>query len=207
MATTTKKSSASSKSRSNGTAKKTVSKSSSKSASKKSPLATKSGKEALMELFEHGLKDLYWVEKALTKSIPKMIRKAENEELANALEDHLEVTENQVDKLERIFNAIDKAARAKKCVGMEGILKEGEELMKEFDGPVLDSAIIAAAQKVEHYEMSSYMSLITLADTLDMPKESALLQEILAEEMEADKTLSRIAGTDAHQTAINAKAS
>lgn len=207
MATTTKKTTSASKSRSNGAAKKTSSKSPSKSAAKKSKTPEKSGKEALMELFEHGLRDLYWVEKALTKAIPKMIRKADNEELANALEDHLEVTENQVDKLERVFDAIDKAPRAKKCVGMEGILKEGEELMKEFDGPVLDSAIIAAAQKVEHYEMSSYMSLITLADTLDMPKESLLLQEILDEEMQADKTLSRIAGTDAHQTAINSRES
>lgn len=162
------------------------------------------GKEALMKLFEHALKDMYWVEKALTKAIPKMIKKAESEELISALEDHLEVTEGQVDKLERVFKAIDKTPRAKKCVGMAGIMEEGEELMKEFENePVLDGAIIAAASKVEHYEMSSYMSMITLAETLDLPKEAALLQEILNEEMEADKVLNSLAGTTAHEAVIS----
>lgn len=162
------------------------------------------GKEALMKLFEHALKDMYWVEKALTKAIPKMIKKAESEELISALEDHLEVTEGQVDKLERVFKAIDKTPRAKKCVGMAGIMEEGEELMKEFESePVLDGAIIAAASKVEHYEMSSYMSMITLAETLDLPKEAALLQEILNEEMEADKVLNSLAATTAHEAAIS----
>lgn len=162
------------------------------------------GKEALMKLFEHALKDMYWVEKALTKAIPKMIKKAESEELISALEDHLEVTEGQVDKLERVFKAIDKTPRAKKCVGMAGIMEEGEELMKEFESePVLDGAIIAAASKVEHYEMSSYMSMITLAETLDLPKEAALLQEILNEEMEADKVLNSLAGTTAHEAVIS----
>ena len=162
------------------------------------------GKEALMKLFEHALKDMYWVEKALTKAIPKMIKKAESDELISALEDHLEVTEGQVDKLERVFKAIDKTPRAKKCVGMAGIMEEGEELMKEFENePVLDGAIIAAASKVEHYEMSSYMSMITLAETLDLPKEAALLQEILYEEMEADKVLNSLAGTTAHEAAIS----
>jgi ferritin-like metal-binding protein YciE len=165
---------------------------------------TSDGKDALMKLFEHALKDMYWVEKSLTRAIPKMIRKAESEELISALEDHLEVTEGQVDKLERVFRAIDKTPRAKKCVGMAGIIEEGEELLKEFEGePVLDGAIIAAASKVEHYEMSSYMSMITLAETLDLPKEAALLQEILNEEMEADKLLNSLAGTIAHEAAIS----
>lgn len=160
-------------------------------------------KDELMKLFEHALKDMFWVEKALTRSIPKMIKKANSEELINALEDHLDVTENQVSKLERVFAAIDKTPRAKKCVGMEGILKEGEELMEEFAGPAIDAAIIAAAQKVEHYEMSSYMSMITLARTLDMVKEAAILEEVLAEEMEADKLLANIAATSAHEMILN----
>jgi len=165
---------------------------------------TSDGKEALMKLFEHALKDMYWVEKALTRAIPKMIKKAESEELISALEDHLEVTEGQVDKLERVFRAIDKTPRAKKCVGMAGIIEEGEELLSEFEGePVLDGAIIAAASKVEHYEMSSYMGMITLAETLDLPKEAALLQEILNEEMEADKVLNSLAGTTAHEAVIS----
>lgn len=166
--------------------------------------SAKSGKEELMKLFEHGLKDMFWVEKALTRAIPKMIKKASSEQLTNALEDHLEVTEGQVSKLERIFDAIDKAPRAKKCVGMEGILKEGEEIMEEFAGsPAIDAAIIAAAQKVEHYEMSSYISMITLARTLDMVKEAGILEKILAEEMEADKTLTDIAVRTEHKMAMN----
>jgi ferritin-like metal-binding protein YciE len=86
---------------------------------------------------------------------------------------------------------------------MEGIMKEGEELMEEFAGPAIDAAIIAAAQKVEHYEMSSYMSMITLARTLDMVKEAGLLEEVLAEEMEADKLLANIAATSAHEMILS----
>lgn len=175
----------------------------SKPSSSKSSAEESAGKEELMKLFEHGLKDMFWVEKALTKAIPKMIKKATSEELINALEDHLEVTENQVSKLERVFAAIDKAPRAKKCVGMEGILKEGEEIMEEFAGPAIDAAIIAAAQKVEHYEMSSYISMITLARTLDMVKEAAILEQVLAEEMEADKLLTNIAATSAHELILS----
>jgi ferritin-like metal-binding protein YciE len=155
-----------------------------------------------MKLFEHGLKDILWVEKALTKSIPKMIKKATSEELINALEEHLEVTEDQVSKVERVFAGIDKTPRAKKCTGMVGILTEGEELMAEFESPTLDAAIIMAAQKVEHYEMSSYISLITLARTLDLVKEADILQEILDEEMEADKLLTNIAVRSVHEMAI-----
>ena len=161
------------------------------------------GKEELMKLFEHGLKDMFWVEKTLTRAIPKMMKKATSEDLINALEDHLEVTEDQVSKLERIFEAIDKTPRAKKCIGMEGIIKEGEEIMEEFQGPAIDAAIITAAQKVEHYEMSSYMSLINLARTLDMVKEAGILEQILQEEMEADNILAKIAATSAHQLVLN----
>ena len=160
------------------------------------------GNEELMKLFEHGLKDMYWVEKALTKAIPKMIRKATSKDLKSALEEHLRATERQVTKLERVFHAIDKTARAKKCVGMDGILREGEELMGEFEKPILDSAIIVAAQKVEHYEMSSYISLISLAEVMDLVKEADVLQEILNEEMEADKLLTTLAISTVHQRAM-----
>ena len=152
-----------------------------------------------MKLFEHALKDMYWVEKALTKAIPKMIKKAKSQELKSALEDHLNVTEDQVSKLEKVFAGIDKKPQAKKCVGMDGIMKEGEELMEEFKGPVLDGAIIAAAQKVEHYEISSYAGMITLARTLDMPKEADILQKVLNEEMESDKILANIAIKETHK--------
>ena len=179
----------------NGTAKKAT-----QSASKESE--SMDGKEELMKLFEHALKDMYWVEKALTKAIPKMIKKATNEELIAALEDHLEVTEAQAERLEKVFQAIDKTPRGKKCVGMEGILNEGEEIMSEFEGPAINSAIIAAGGKVEHYEISSYMGMITLAETLNMPKEAALLQKSLQEEIESDQLLSRLAAKDSHQVAI-----
>ena len=171
-----------------------------------SEMEEKPGREELMKLFEHALKDIYWVEKALTKSIPKMIKKASSNDLIEALEDHLEVTEDQVDKVERVFAALDKAARGKKCVGMQGILDEGEELMKEFEkSPALDAAIIMAAQKVEHYEISSYSAMITLAETLNFPKEAGLLQEVLQQEMQADQLLAKLAANNVHQVAIAGK--
>ena len=160
------------------------------------------GDEEIMKLFEHGLKDMYWVEKTLTKAIPKMIRKASSPQLKSSLKQHLEVTERQVSKLERVFHAIDKTPRAKKCVGMDGIIREGEELMGEFSKPALDSAIIVAAQKVEHYEMASYISLISLAETMDLVKEADILQEILDEEMESDKILTTLAVSTVHQRAL-----
>lgn len=171
-----------------------------------SEMEGKPGREELMKLFEHALKDIYWVEKALTKSIPKMIKKASSNDLIEALEDHLEVTEDQVEKVERVFDAIDKTARGKKCIGMQGILDEGEEIMKEFEkSPALDAAIIMAAQKVEHYEMSSYMAMITLAETLNFPKEAELLQEVLQQEMQADQLLAKLAANNVHQVAISGK--
>jgi len=162
----------------------------SKSSGKKSEL---SGREDLNKLFEHSLKDMYWAEKALTKAIPKMIRNAESEALQSILEEHLGVTEMQVTKLEQVFGSIGVPARGKKCPGMEGIITEGNEIMEEFNSPAGDTAIIAAARKVEHYEISSYMAMISLADTLGMSKQSQLLKEILAEEQEADGILERFA--------------
>ena len=177
-----------------------------KAPAKKAParrMSMKNGHEELDKLFEHALKDIYWVEKALTKAIPKMIKKASSPQLIKALKDHLAATQNQVDMVERVFEGTGKTIRAKKCAGMEGILKEGDELMEESAGPALDSAIIAAGQKVEHYEISSYTSMITLARTLDYVKEADILQEILDEEMEADKLLTNISIEVAHQTAMD----
>jgi ferritin-like metal-binding protein YciE len=152
-----------------------------------------SGREDLNKLFEHSLKDMYWAEKALTKAIPKMIKNATSEELKSALEEHLTVTEGQVNKLEQVFESLEMAARGKKCPGIEGIITEGNELMEEFDSPAGDSAIIAAARKVEHYEISSYISMISLARTLQMTEQSELLSEILDEEREADAILEELA--------------
>ncbi|MCE3259508.1 MAG: hypothetical protein K0S12_1149 [Bacteroidetes bacterium] len=148
----------------------------------------------LMKLFEEELKDIYWAEKALTKAIPKMIKKATSEELIEALESHLEETENQVKRVERVFESIDKKPVAKKCEAMDGLIKEAEEIMKEAEeGAMRDAGIISAAQKVEHYEIASYGTLRTFAQTLGLNEAVTLLEEILDEEKNADEKLTQIA--------------
>src|SRR3954471_22972777 len=115
-----------------------------------------SHEEGFAKLFENELKDIYWAEKALTKALPKMAKKATAEELVEALENHLNETEMQVQKVEQVFEIIGKRAVAKKCEAMDGLIKEGEEIMKESEeGPMRDAGIISAAQKVEHYEIAT----------------------------------------------------
>ena len=148
----------------------------------------------LLKLFEDSLKDIYWAEKALTKAIPKMVKKATSDELVQALEDHLEVTENQVEKVEQVFEIIGKKPVAKKCDAMNGLIKEAEGIMKEAEeGAMRDAGIIAAAQKVEHYEIASYGTLRTFAQTLGLTEAAAVLENILNEEKEADETLTTVA--------------
>jgi ferritin-like metal-binding protein YciE len=148
----------------------------------------------LLKLFEDSLKDIYWAEKALTKAIPKMAKKATADELVQALEDHLEETEQQVTKVEQVFEIIGKKPVAKKCEAMNGLIKEAEEIMKETEsGAMRDAGIIAAAQKVEHYEIASYGTLRTFAQTLGLNDAAALLESILEEEKTADETLTSVA--------------
>ncbi|HEX8514745.1 MAG TPA: ferritin-like domain-containing protein [Bacteroidia bacterium] len=148
----------------------------------------------LMKLFEDELKDIYWAEKALTKAIPKMVKNATNEDLVAALENHLEETEGQIEKLEQVFESIGKKAQAKKCEAMAGLVKEAEEIMKESDkGAMRDAGIIAAGQKVEHYEIASYGTLRTFAKTLGLEEAAELLEEILEEEKAADAKLTEVA--------------
>jgi ferritin-like metal-binding protein YciE len=149
----------------------------------------------LMTLFENELKDIYWAEKALVKALPKMMKKASSDQLIEALENHLEETEGQVTKLERVFELIGKKAVAKKCEAMDGLIKESEEIMKESEeGAMRDAGIISAAQKVEHYEIASYGTLRVFARTLNLDEEVAsILDEILEEEKNADVTLTEIA--------------
>src|SRR6478735_6699076 len=112
---------------------------------------------ALRELFENGLKDIYWAEKALTKAIPKMAEKATSSELAEALYNHLEETEGHVARLEKVFQIIDQKAVAKKCEAMDGLIKEGDSIVEETEeGMVRDAGIIAGCQKIEHYEIATY---------------------------------------------------
>jgi len=155
---------------------------------------TSEAAEDLRELFEEQLKDIYWAEKALTKALPKMAKNASSEELVAALNDHLEVTQNQVSRLEQVFEALGKKAQAKKCDAMEGLIKEGEGIMEETKpGAVRDAGIIGACQKVEHYEIATYGTLASFANLLGEAEAAELLEETLAEEKEADVTLTGIA--------------
>lgn len=156
----------------------------------------------LQGLLEDQLKDIYWAEKALTKAIPKMIKNATSEELIEALENHLEETENQVARVEEVFEILEKKPQAKKCEAMSGLIEEAEELMKENEeGVIRDAAIISAAQKVEHYEIATYGTLRTYAQTLGLDDIAEILEEILEEEKNADETLTEVA-----ESAVNLEA-
>lgn len=166
------------------------------SAPKKAASKSKSSEgtsEKLLKVFEDGLKDIYWAEKALTKALPKMAKKASAEELKTALQDHLVETEGQVQRLEQVFELLGKKAQAKKCEAMAGLIKEGEELMEENDkGVMRDAAIISAGQKVEHYEIASYGTLRAFAEILGLTEAAELLQETLDEEKAADEKLTKV---------------
>lgn len=148
----------------------------------------------LRDLFLMELKDIYWAEKALVKALPKMAKKATAPELIEAIEGHLEETQTHVIRVEEAFELLGEKAKAEKCEAMDGLLKEAEELMSETeDGVVRDAAIIAAAQKVEHYEMASYGTMIAFASTLGEDKVATLLSKTLEQEKAADEKLSMIA--------------
>jgi ferritin-like metal-binding protein YciE len=148
----------------------------------------------LMKLFEEELKDIYWAEKALTKAIPKMIKNATSAELIEALDNHLMETEEQVKRLEQVFELTGKKAVAKKCEAMEGLMKEAEEIMDECEeGPMRDAGIISAGQKVEHYEIASYGTLRQFAETLGLSKAVILLEKTLNEEKLANEKLTGVA--------------
>jgi ferritin-like metal-binding protein YciE len=150
--------------------------------------------ENLEDLFLHELKDILDAERQITKALPKMAKGAESEELKAAFEEHLSVTEEQIGRLETIFQSMDKAARGKHCPGMEGLLKEGSEMLKEEEpGPALDAALIAGAQKVEHYEIAAYGTLVEWAKLLGMDDAVELLETTLAEEKETDEKLTAVA--------------
>ena len=158
--------------------------------------------DSLRKLYVEELKDLYSAEKQLVQALPKMAKKASNEQLRRAFEEHLQVTQGQVERLERIFQSLDKAARGKKCKAMEGLIEEGKEMMGEDMEPdVMDAALIAVAQKVEHYEIASYGTVRTWAELIGDSEAAKLLQQTLDEEGEADKKLTQLA-----ETTINVEA-
>lgn len=165
--------------------------------------AKSSAADGLRELFVDSLKDIYWAEKALVKALPKMAKNATSENLITAINDHLAVTQEQVTRLEKVFEIVGEKATAKKCEAMEGLIKEGESIMQETqDGPVRDAGIIGASQKIEHYEIATYGTLAAFAQTLGEEEALALLQQTLEEEKEADTLL-----TEAAYNNINFEAS
>lgn len=149
--------------------------------------------DSMEALLEEELKDLYDAEKQLTKALPKMVKAASSDELRDALEEHLQVTKGQVQRLEQVFDLLDLKPRSKPCHGMKGLIEEGEEAMKEdADEPFDDCALIAAAQKIEHYEISGYGTARTFAETIGNDEAAELLQKTLEEEEEADSKLTQI---------------
>lgn len=150
--------------------------------------------EALEKLLKDELQDLYDSEQQLVKALPKMIEAANSTELQQALKEHLSVTQNQVTRLEQVFGELGEKAQRKPCKGMAGIISEGQEMIDEdLEEATMDAAIISAAQKVEHYEIASYGTVRTLAQTLGNNEVAELLEETLEEEKEADRLLTEIA--------------
>ena len=152
----------------------------------------------LAEFFVEQLKDMYWAEKHLVKALAKMQKAATTEELQQAFEDHRAVTEEHATKLEQVFEIMGKKPQAKKCEAMEGLLKEGDDIMEETEEGTAtrDAGLIMAAQKVEHYEIASYGTLVQLANTMQQTDAANLLEQILQEEKDADVLLTEIAEND-----------
>lgn len=148
----------------------------------------------LRDLYVHELRDLYNAEKQITKALPKMIKAATHEELRSAFEEHLEVTREQMSRLEQIFEAMGERSAGPKCKGMEGLIEENKEMLEEDAEPsVCDAALIVGAQKVEHYEIAGYGSVRTFAEMLGETQAARLLERTQREEEEADRKLSEIA--------------
>ncbi len=171
------------------------------------PKSSSAGKGAadsmLKDFFIDELKDIYWAEKHLVKTLPKMKKAATSTELQNAFADHLETTKNHVSRLEQAFEALGKKAQGKKCEAMEGITKEGESIIEDTEKgtSTRDVGLILAAQKVEHYEISTYGGLKQLATTLGLTDVADLLSQTLAEEKEADVLLTEIAENNVNYAA------
>ena len=151
-------------------------------------------KNSLKELYVEELKDLFSAENQLTKALPKMAKAASSDELRQGFEEHLEQTQGHVQRLQKIFEQLGEKATGKKCLGMEGLVKEGAEVMGEdFEDAMMDAALISAAQRVEHYEIAGYGSVIAYAELLGESDQASLLKETLEEEKETDEKLTELA--------------
>lgn len=151
--------------------------------------------ETLETLYIDELKDLYNAEQQLVKALPKMTKNAESEDLSEAFASHLEETKHHVIRLEEVFQRLEENPKGKKCIGMEGLIKEGSEMMDEFEGKVLDAGLISAAQRVEHYEIAAYGTVCTFAELLGRSDDLELLKETLEEEKRADEKLTELSET------------
>ncbi|MET3874962.1 ferritin-like domain-containing protein [Chitinophaga sp. OAE865] len=155
------------------------------------------------ELFMDELKDIYWAEKNLVKALPKMQKAATSEELSTCIGNHLEETKEHVARLEQVFELLGKKPQAKKCEAMEGLIAEGQEVVADTDedSAVRDAGIIIASQKIEHYEISAYGSLRTLANVMGHSQVAKLLEQTLKEEKNADSLLSEVAESTVNEEA------
>ncbi len=160
--------------------------------------------DSLEKLFIEELRDIYNAEKQLTRALPRMAKAAESPDLERAFTSHLKETEGQIQRLERVFREVGQAVRGKKCKGMEGLIEEGKEMMEEEGEPqVMDAALIASAQKVEHYEIAAYGCLRTYAELLGYSEAAQLLQQNLQEEEAADKKLTQLGESGINEAAAS----
>jgi len=150
--------------------------------------------QGLKELYIDEMKDLYNAENQLVKALPKMAKAASSDKLRHGFEEHLEQTKSHVQRLEKIFQTLGESPKGKKCKGMEGLIEEGSEVIEEdYEGSVMDAALIGAAQRVEHYEIAGYGTVRTMAETLGESDHVSLLEETLQEEKETDEKLTELA--------------
>jgi ferritin-like metal-binding protein YciE len=162
-------------------------------------------KTGMKELLIEELRDIYNAEKQLTKALPKMARAAKNEALKTAFQDHLQETQGQIERLEQVFEKLDTRARGKLCHAMEGLVEEAKDIMEEGLAPeLLDAALIAAAQKVEHYEIASYGTVHAYAEALGQREVADLLKQTLEEEKATDEKLNKLAIGDVNKKAMQA---
>jgi ferritin-like metal-binding protein YciE len=160
--------------------------------------------DSLETLFVEELRDLYSAETQLVKALPKMAKRASSEELKQVFEEHLDLTREHVERLDEIFENLGKPAKGKTCKAMKGLIEEGSEVLEEQgEASVIDAALIAAAQKVEHYEIATYGTVRTWAEMLDQDDAVDLLQQTLDEESETDEKLTEIAESTINATAAN----
>ena len=164
--------------------------------------------DSLEKLFLEELKDVYNAEKQLLRALPRMAKAAESPELQQAFNKHTKETEGQVQRLERVFQELGQSARGKTCKGMQGLVEEGKDVMeKEGEGPVIDAALIASAQRVEHYEIAAYGCLRTYAQLLGLEQAVQLLQQTLDEEEATDKILTQLGESGINEAAASVGAS